>query len=263
MLTLVVLFALTEANAPLWVLPVSPGLGFTVTGLVGLWLAQHRYGFPMAAVLRQLPRRAHRGGRIREFAVPMLLIGLALPLAYQTDRMVLSWVTTLDVVAQYSVAAPLLTAALAVIGAGGGSLWAVFAERRDSASTTWSALTRLVGVFAAGGIVVGVGLVAVGPFVADFVGNGEVTAPRGVFVSFAVLVLVLAVWWPLAMYLTRPTDLRRQAWWHGGMVVTNVGASIPLAIWLGAAGPALGSALAAAVWLLIPGALRAHRLADR
>jgi O-antigen/teichoic acid export membrane protein len=259
-LTLAALFGLSHAGAPMWVLAASPGLGYTAAGLLGMWIVHRRRTLPVLSVLRSVPIRSQRGGRIRDFALPMLLIGLTLPIAYQTDRLVLSWVTNLDVVAQYSVAAPLLTAALTVMAAGGSSLWAVFAERRDHSNTTWSALTRLVAIFSAAGLALGVGLIGFGPAVAEFVGDGEVTTPIGVFVSFAALVLALAAWWPLAMYLTAPADLRRQAWWHGGMVVTNLAVSVPLAMWLGAAGPALASALCVVLWLLAPGTIRARRL---
>lgn len=254
---LAVLVMVVTLHLPLWVAVSAWGLGSLVAGLGGMYIAQHSLAIPLWEALRRAARRGDAGARIRHMAVPMVVITIALPLAYQSDRIVLSWFSSLDDVAEYSLVAPLFAAALAVIGAAGQSLWPVFAERRDHGKEALGAVLSLEGLFFVGGAAAAVGLVVLGTPVTRFMGSGQVEPDIDVLVSFGLVIVAQAVWYPLAMFLTSPQDMRFQAWLHVVMLLGNLGLSIPLALVWGAAGPPTASALAVVVTLWIPGVLRA------
>jgi O-antigen/teichoic acid export membrane protein len=60
----------------------------------------------------------------------MAVITVAMPIAYQSDRLLLSHLSDLGQVAIYAVGAQLYGALFGLVGAAGMSLWPVFARRR-------------------------------------------------------------------------------------------------------------------------------------
>ena len=257
--TLLLVLTTALANWPLWVAVSAWGAGMTLSGITGLWLAT-RLRLPVTTALSRFMRPSAGGAKIRHMASPMLVIGVALPIAYQSDRIVLSWFSTLEQVGIYSLAAPVFAAALTLIGAAGTSLWPVFAAKRDLEDISYHIFGRLQFMFLAAGCVLASALLLFGPLITDFMSNGEISVSYEVLGSFGVLLIAYSSWFPIAMLLTSASNLRIQARLHSAMVVVNLGLSIPLAGQFGAAGPPLGSAIALGVTLTIPGLLLARRL---
>ena len=83
----------------------------------------------------------------------MFVIAMALPLALQTDRIVLSHRSTLDQVAVYSLVALLYAPFWAVISSMGMSLWPWFAGMRARGARSTTVLLKAVGLFSAMGAV--------------------------------------------------------------------------------------------------------------
>ena len=77
--------------------------------------------------------------------------------------------------------------------------------------------------------------------------------------SFGLLIVVHASYYPSGMLLTDPPGLRLQAKTSVAMLVINVPLSYALAKEVGAAGPALGSAIAILGCMWVPGVLEAMR----
>jgi len=256
-LALLIILLAAAAHAPLWAYVAAPSAGATLAAAAAWPMASSASGLSLPEAVRSAVVRARPGARIAHLAGPMLVITITLPVAYQSDRLLLSHLSNLEQVAMYSVGAQLYASLLGLIGAAGMSLWPMFARRREHEAIARHELIRLTVIFALVGLILAVLLVAVGPWVAQFISGGRIDVGYGVFCAFGVLVLVQASWYPSAMLLTDRDGLRFQAVTHVAMMVINLAASAVLAARIGAAGPVIGSvgALVIAVW--IPGVWRA------
>ena len=194
----------------------------------------------------------------------MAVISACLPLAYQSDRLILSHVSSVTQLAVYSAGAALFAPALSLVSAGGQSLWPIFV-RTGLASLGgnlrrqfFTALTGLV----AFGVVLGVALVLVGPSIGTWMLRSGAAVPVGLMASFAAVLIVLSAHYPGGMLLTDSAGLRFQAKASVAMLMMNVALSLVLARRLGAAGPVLGSAISVALCMWLPTLRSAlHRLA--
>jgi O-antigen/teichoic acid export membrane protein len=193
----------------------------------------------------------------------MMVIMMSLPIAYQSDRLLLSHLSDLGQVAVYSIGTQMYNPLYALIGAAGMSLWPMFARRRAQQPVKRQELIRLWAVFTLLGLLLAVALVIAGPWVAQFVSKGTIEVSYGVLAAFGLLLVVHASWLPIGMHLTDRDGLRFQAVVHIAMMLINVPVSALLAHQLGAAGPLLGSAGAIVVAMGIPGAWRVLTRAPR
>lgn len=207
--------------------------------------------------------RGRPGGRIAHLAGPMMVITAALPIAFQSDRLLLSHLSSLGQVAVYSVGSQLYGALLGLVGAAGMSLWPILARRRAQQPVLRHELIRLSTVFALVGFILAIVVVATGPWVAYFVSNGEIELGYGVLVAFGLLLVVQASWFPTGMLFTDRDGLRFQAVAAVVMVVINISLSALLAYRVGAVGPIIGFVVAMVIAMWVPGVWRALRDAPR
>jgi O-antigen/teichoic acid export membrane protein len=185
----------------------------------------------------------------------MLVITIALPLALQAHRLILSHVTDINTVASYALALQIYLAGWSVITVSGLALWPVFARlRKEGGAESGRNLRIAVLVFAAAGAVSGLAMYSLGPTVAGLLGGSAVTVSYPLSLAFGLLLLVQAIQLPVGMYLTSERGLRVQATCVCFMVVLSTLLSIFLAgIW-GARGPVYGSLVAVVLCQLLPGA---------
>ena len=193
------------------------------------------------ALVRASGAHAHR--EIRRTALPMMLITIGLPVALQTDRLVLSHVATRSDLSRYAIVSMLYVPAWSIISSAGMSLWPRFAGMR-SHSEPERALEyrRVFRIFLLFGGAGGLALVALGPIVTkQWAGSsgGSLT----LWCTFGFLLLVQATHLPGAMFLTQPAGLRFQAYCVTAMCAVNVPLSVGLAKAWGAAGPVMASAV--------------------
>ncbi|WP_225097426.1 lipopolysaccharide biosynthesis protein [Streptomyces sp. CoH27] len=239
----------------------APSMAFIVSGfaaqcLVGaaclLW-AGRILGLPLLGmVLGSLDTR-HTPTRIWHLAGPMAAINVALAVAYATDRLVLVHVADSDAVAAYSAGARLFAPAVALASATGLPLWTIFARQRGTSGPPHAShVARLTLYFAAGGAILGAGLIFFGPAVASWMLHGKVDVGTGLMAAFAALLLVQSAAYPASMWLTDAAGLKYQAQRAGVMALVNLGLSIVLARHLGASGPVIGSVIAAMTCLFLP-----------
>ena len=259
------LLALAAAwQAPLWGFAAAPFSATLAGNAASLALGARAAGVRCGEVFRRALRLSERGMEVRSIAGPMVVITVILAVAYQTDRIVLSHVSSLGEVASYSVGFQLFSPLMSLIGGAGVSLWPIYARRRLGVGRR--ALVQAEVAFGVLGALLGVALVVLGPFLARFVGEDEVRVDTWLLVAFGGLLFIQAVSYPMAMLLTDPGGLRFQARLHVAMVLINLPASILLARQLGAVGPVLATILSIAVALFVPELRRAWRLtgeADR
>lgn len=212
--------------------------------------------------LRDVPHlRTRRGLPVFGTAWPMLILMLALPIAMQTDRVVLSHVAPTAQLAQYNLAAQMFTPIWAVTNAAGAALWPVYARARAQGRRT--SPIPLAGWFGLGGAATAVLVAVVSPLLARLASGGAIRLSWPLVASFAVLMTLQAWKYPLGSFLTDPRNLRYQALMVALMVPVNLGLSILLAHPLGAAGPVLGSVVGVGVFELGANHLRVRAVLRR
>lgn len=252
LLALAVVLLGAACDAPPAVFASSVLVGQCVAGVASLLLAGRILRMRLLrAVL--FPFRPSPGIRIVQLAAPMAVIKVTSAVAYGADRLVLSNVIDSVAVALYSAAAQLYAPASALVAAAALPLWRIFGQhRRSSMRTPRRQLLQLTAYFTAGGLVIGVLLIVVGPTVASWMLHGRATVGTGLMAAFAALVLAHAVNYPVAMWLSDAAGLRFQAVLAVVMAVVNVAASVPLAYLVGPAGPVLASAAAHFLFVTLP-----------
>jgi O-antigen/teichoic acid export membrane protein len=190
--------------------------------------------------------RTVRGARVAHLAWPMLVQMLALPLAMQTDRIVLSHRAGTSVLAEYNLAAQMFTPVWAVVSAGGITLWSSFARARAQGRPV-SPFTTAWGFAAAAAAMAGAVALA-SPLLADLASGGEIALEGPLVAAFVVLMCLQGLKYPLGMAMTDTAGLRYQALMIVLMLPVNVGLSWWLAGPLGAAGPVVGSVVGVGVF---------------
>lgn len=241
-LMMLVLFAVVAAGATNGsYLAIFPYLITVVLSALICWLAA-RWVAPL--VRRSIRDAVHvrtvRGGAVFGVAWPTLVQMIALPVAMQTDRIVLSHMSSVSALAQYNLASQMFTPIWGVVSAGGIALWPIFARARRRGESTTSPLALAVGFgVASGGVALAVGLLA--PYLAHLASNGAVHLPILLIASFIVFMIVQGMKVPLGMYLTDARGLAFQAFMILLFLPVNLGLSVLFARRLGAAGPIIGS----------------------
>jgi len=210
--------------------------------------------------LRLVPRvRSVRGEPVFHLAWPMLVQMIALPIAMQTDRIVLSHRVGTDGVAQYNLASQMFTPVWAVVSAAGVTLWPVFAKARAQGRTT--SPFPIAAAFGAAGLVVSLVVAAASGWLADLASGGRIALPTGLVVAFVALMALQAFKYPLGMYMTDARGLRAQAAFIVAALPVNVALSWWLAGELGPAGPVVGSVVGVGLSQVVCSALYVrHRL---
>lgn len=239
-----------------WRVPVGGGLAvlpYAVTmGLAGgcFAVAARKASPAVAIALRRVPRlRTERGNPVFSVAWPMLLQMIALPLAMQSDRIVLSHRAGTGVLAEYNLAAQMFTPIWAVISAAGVTLWPIYARGRAQGSS--NSPLPVAGYFGAGAAVAAIAIAVASPFLAALASGGDITLHLSLVLSFVVLMTFQGIKYPLGMYMTDAAGLRFQALMIVLMLPVNLGLSWYLAGLMGAAGPVIGSVIGVALFQVL------------
>jgi O-antigen/teichoic acid export membrane protein len=205
----------------------------------------------IGAALKLIPRFfSYRGVPAIGLAWPMLVQMVALPVAMQTDRLLLSHVSGTTQLAQYNLASQLFGIVLQTIAAAGIALWPIYAKARAQNRVESPAKPTLW--FLAGGLGLGGLLALASPFLVHFVSGGKIHLPVTLLVSFVVFVGLQACKYPIGMYMTDKAGLVFQVLPILIMVPLNLFVSWALIAPLGAAGPIIGSALTVAGCQVVP-----------
>jgi O-antigen/teichoic acid export membrane protein len=208
--------------------------------------------------LADVPRvRSVRGGRVMDVAWPMLVQMIALPIAMQTDRIVLSHRGGVDVLAEYNLAAQMFTPIWGVVSAAGVTLWPVFAKAR--ARGVSDSPVPMSWVFGGVAAVMALAVAAASPFLADLASGGRIGLGGLLVASFTVFMVLQGLKYPLGMFMTDAAGLRFQALMIVLMLPVNVGLSWYLAGELGAAGPVIGSIVGVGLFQVLANHLYVRR----
>lgn len=247
---LLVLVATGSDSAGRWVATASYAAG-TITAAIILVAAGRLVSPTLGRAIADVPR-LRRVSNVPVLAVagPMLVQTVAMPVAMQTDRVLLSHGgTTLDL-ARYMLAQLIFGLGMQALIASGVSLWPHFARARANGviATPW----RPVAAFLAVTVVFSAVMCVAMPNVARLVAAGRLDIPLGLTVVNSLLLVLQAVNYPIGMYMTDPSGLKFQVVPIALMALTNVTLSWLLIGPYGAIGPVLGSVIAIAVFQVVP-----------
>ncbi|WP_165065597.1 lipopolysaccharide biosynthesis protein [Marisediminicola senii] len=201
--------------------------------------------------VRDIPRlRSVRGVPVIALAGPMLAQMLILPLALQTDRLLLSHLTTGDELAQYNLAFQLFGIALQTITAAGVALWPIYARARAQAEVKSPVGPALV--FLAAGLALGGTMALLSPWLVQFVSDGKLRLDLALVLGFVAYVGVQAAKYPLGMYMTDARGLKFQVLPILLMLPVNITLSWSLIGTLGAAGPVIAATISTFLFQVLP-----------
>ncbi|OII23723.1 polysaccharide biosynthesis protein [Frigoribacterium sp. MCBA15_019] len=223
----------------------------SLVSVICLIVAARALSPQIGQAVKLVPRvRSYRGVPALGLAWPMLVQMIALPVAMQTGRLLLSHLAGPDELAQYNLASQLFGIVLQTVAAAGIALWPVYAAARSAGRVESPTVPTLW--FLLGGLVLGTALAVLSPFLARFVSGGAITLDGWMLVGFVVFVGLQAAKYPVGMYMTDKTGLVFQVLPIVLMVPLNLGLSWWFIGLVGAAGPVLGSAISVALCQLVP-----------
>ncbi|CAM2840075.1 oligosaccharide flippase family protein [Actinomyces slackii] len=252
---LAVIVARLEAGNAVSVLSYAANTLVSIVCVVVAW----RITSPMLRqAVRDVPRlRSVRGVPIRSTAGPQLLMSLAIPIAFQTDRLLLSHLGRSEALAQYNLASTLFNLLTQTVMVAGVAMWPMFARARARGQI--ESPFAPAAFFGGGGLLAGLCLAALTPWAARLLSDGEIRLPAILVLSFATYVAVEAAKQPLGMYMTDPRGLRFQVIPVLVLVPANFVISWSLIGPFGAAGPILGSVISVVLCQLLPFGWWVHR----
>jgi O-antigen/teichoic acid export membrane protein len=257
-LTLLAVAALIAFKLDGRLVMVAPAAALVVINLVTAVVSARVTKFSWPRVLRELPRpRQYPGASIRAISGPMLVITLAIPVAFYTDRIVLSHVSTLSAVANYSVVMQIFAPVAALIAAAAQPLWPMYTKAR-SQGARGPKLGKVLAVFCAAAIVASGLLVLAANPIGHLIGGSQIQLGILIPVACALAVAAQAVAYPVAMSLMDPQGLRFVGICTVLSMPINLGLSIVLARHYGAAGPLLATFAAGLLIQTLPGLVYAR-----
>lgn len=226
-------------------------IGLALVSIICLIMSGRSIQPQLGKALREIPFR-HRFPGVPIFALawPMLIQRTVMPLALQSDRILLSHLTDGEELADFNIAAQLFGMALQTIAAGGLALWPIYAKaraRKDIQSplspTLW---------FLGGGTTLAVVLALAAPYLVDFMSDGKLVLNNWLIWGFVVYVGLQAAKYPTGMYMTDARGLRFQVLPIIIMMPISIGLSWYLIGHIGAGGAVIGSAVAVLCCQVIP-----------
>jgi O-antigen/teichoic acid export membrane protein len=237
---------------------IVPPAALVVNNMITAWIAGRAAGISWSWLMSAMPSRLrHPGASIRAMSGPMLIITLGTPIALQSDRIILSHVSTAKAVAEYSVIFQIIAPMIALVAATAQPLWPIYTNAR-SQGRPGPSLLKVLAMFCAGAIVFGVVLTAVARPVGHLIGGTHIQLGFGLATAGALTVLTAAVSYPVAMSLMDSDGVR----FVGLMTVVAVPLNIALSIWLAnvldAPGPLLGSCIVGILIQSIPALVYRH-----
>ena len=245
-IVLLAVLVIIATHAPLgaYVAVAAYAATFAIS-VLATYLASRRIDPAVGLALRDVPRfRTVRGGGVFNVAWPMLVQMIALPVAMQTDRIVISHVSDMTNLVQYNLASQIFTPVWAVTSSAGVALWPIFARARARSESSGVSADRLALGFGAGAGLACLVLALASPWLAARASGGQIHLGAALVATFSVFMVVQALKYPYGMYMTDARGLRYQAVLIVLLLLPiNLGLSIVLAMRWGAVGPVAGSAV--------------------
>lgn len=204
--------------------------------------------------------RAFPGVPIAATAVPMFVVMVGLPIALQSDRVVIAHQLDATELANYSYAAQLYIPLWSIASTAALALWPRFAMGNNDPDDARRGWLSGVAILSGLGAAMAVSFLLFASFLIGWMSAGEATPGWSLLVAFALLIFVQAAHVTTGIFLIAPEQLRFQAVCVIVLVLTNLPLSWYLTPHLGVAGPVYASAITVLVCQLIPGVWQVLRL---
>lgn len=231
---------------------VIPSFAVLLVNWTSFAVSQRITGFRWGTALRRAPFRSrYAGERVRSLAVPMLITSLALPLAFLSDRLVLSQVSTDAQLARYALVLQLFAPVTGLIVATAQPLWPMFTRARVE-GRSGPAMRLVLGGFLGGTFVVSAALVLLADPLGRLISDDKISLGYGLPALAACVTLLQAVAMPVAMSLVDPKGARLVATTTVITVPVNLFFSVQLAQEWGAEGPLASMLVVGLVVQIIP-----------
>ncbi len=225
--------------------------GAAIANWIGVAVA-----LPMMRDRTQRDRSARMHTQLIATAIPAVLVSIALPLTFQSGRIVLAWSAPLADVAAYAAGMTLYLPALSVVQAASVSLWADFARARSNGAPAGALYGRSLAVSCGIGAAAGLGVALAGPWVVRYIISPDISIPPLLFPLLGLLLFVQSAQLPAGMYLTSPRGLWFQAWTAIAMAAVFLPSAWYLADMYGSSGVVAATASAVALVQFVPCMLR-------
>lgn len=232
---------------------IGPPLGIFVSSVFAYFVAVRQSpGSRLAGVLRTpaAPRTLLKSG------LPMLVIMISIPVAFQSHRIIISHLAAPVALAAYSVCVQLYNPVWSFISAGSSALWPIFGNLRSRRENPSRVFGLSVLAFATLGGVVAAAFVVLGGWAARLISGATVDPSYLLLVGFATMLAVQALQQVPGSFLTDDRGLRFQAHCAVLMALVSIVAGVTLTPALGAVGPPLATAFAVLFMQFLPGMVR-------
>ena len=210
-------------------------------------------------ISRALRPRRFPGLPIAATAVPMFVVMIGLPIALQSDRIIIAHRLDPASLSNYSYASQLYLPLWSVVSIAALAMWPHFASgAQDRAALRKGWLTGLL-ILSGTGAVMAACFLLLARYLIGWMSAGQGTPSWSLLTAFAALLVVQSIHVTTGILLIAPDKLRFQAFCVVALVITNVPLSWVLTPMLGAAGPVYASAITVLMCQLIPGVIIAAR----
>lgn len=232
------------------VLPAGALVAAMACAVRAWWLDREAFGNLLRNVLRPF---SVRGLPIAATAVPMFIVMIGLPIALQSDRIIIAHRLDEVGLSNYSYASQLYLPLWSVVSVAALALWPHFAAGVHNQAALRKGWLTGIAMLGGAGTAIAVGFLLLARYVIGWMSNGEATPSWSLLVAFALLLIVQSIHVTTGILLIEPGKLRFQAKCVIALVLTNLPLSWILTPSLGAAGPVFASAITVLLCQLLPG----------
>ena len=219
---LVLVLALTGLHGPHMLYALTIPAGAFVGSLACFVSARRAIAFSLRGIVHELLRpRRFPGLKISAIAGPWFVIMVGLPIALQTDRIVISHRVSAVALSNYSYISQLYTPIWSVVSIAALSLWPAFATgdvEPRALRHRWLTSVKLLG---GAGLVLAAALVLLSRVIVNWTSDGNAHIGTGLVLCFAGLLLVQSLHVGTGMLLIAPDQLRFQAVCVCALVITT------------------------------------------
>jgi O-antigen/teichoic acid export membrane protein len=237
-------------------IPLAVLLGYILSAM----RARHTDRRIVSGLLRKVfsPRR-FPGRAISATALPMFAVMIGLPLALQSDRIVLSYRVDPASLSDYAYVAQLYTPLFSVITVAGVALWPHFAAGNQTPGALRKSWLTGMKILGAAGAVAAMGFLLLSPIAIHWMSAGTAHPGWSLLLAFAALLVVQSLQMATGVLLISPEQLRFQAACVLVLVITNLPLSWVLAGMIGPSGPVWASVITVAACQTVPAIIVATR----
>ncbi|MEW1878602.1 hypothetical protein AB0O58_02790 [Rhodococcus sp. NPDC080181] len=253
---LLVTAAITESAAPPPYAAAAPSLGILISALLSFIFALRKLGIKFRSLLSPGDLAALS---LFKSSGPMFVVMLAVPLAFQSHRILISRYSTVAELASYSIAMQMYIPVWSLVSTTAVAMWPIFAKNRHDNVGSGSTYYRALLAFSLSGILIAGVFLLFGPVFAHIVSGGQIELPLPLLLSMGGLVFVQCVQQVPGMFLTSDRGLAFQAISVSLMCIAALVLGSLSAGPYGACGPLIATALAVLVFQVVPGLLMARK----